>query len=96
VDVVLYSVAILVELAALVVLRIKEPDLPRPFRIPGGFPVLGAIVLAPLGIVIFSVVNHVREEGQHVILWSFIALCLGPIFTWIAQRTRRPQRDPES
>ncbi len=36
VDLVLYGGALLLEFVALVVLRVKEPELHRPFRVPGG------------------------------------------------------------
>lgn len=45
-DVWLYSLALLVELAAFVALRLREPGLPRPWSVPGGLP--GAIVVATL------------------------------------------------
>lgn len=44
VDVFLYALALIPEFAALVWLRIKEPDLLRPYRVPGG--VLGTVVLS--------------------------------------------------
>jgi amino acid transporter len=43
IDVLLYGAALVLELAALVGLRVREPGLPRPFRVPGG--VLGAAAL---------------------------------------------------
>ncbi len=36
VDVTIYAAALLLEFAALVVLRVREPDMERPYRIPGG------------------------------------------------------------
>jgi hypothetical protein len=88
VDVVLYSSAILVELAALIVLRRKEPSLERPYRIPGGYPVLALFFLMPAGIIAFAVYSHIQEEGRHVIWWSLAALALAPIFTFAAMRKR--------
>ncbi len=38
IDLVLYGASLLLEFVALVVLRLREPSLPRPFRIPGGIP----------------------------------------------------------
>ncbi len=51
----LYSLGLVVELSAFVWLRIKEPALPRPWRVPGGLP--GAIVVtaAPTVFVIVAV-----------------------------------------
>jgi len=42
--VLLYGAALLLEFAALVSLRVREPALPRPFRVPGG--VLGCALLS--------------------------------------------------
>jgi amino acid transporter len=42
----LYSLALVVELAAFVRLRLAEPGLPRPWRVPGGLG--GAVVVAGL------------------------------------------------
>ncbi len=46
VDVTIYAGALMLEFAALIALRIKEPDLPRPFKIPGGWPVIALVVMS--------------------------------------------------
>jgi amino acid transporter len=46
IDLVLYGGSLLLEFVALVVLRVREPQLARPFRIPGGLP---AAILAGVG-----------------------------------------------
>jgi amino acid transporter len=48
IDVLLYSAVLSIQFIALIVLRLKQPNMPRPFRIPGGWPVLAAITLAPM------------------------------------------------
>ena len=35
-DLLLYGLSLILEFVALVVLRVREPDLPRPYRVPGG------------------------------------------------------------
>ena len=42
-DVLLTGLSLMLEFAALVALRIRQPDLPRPFRIPGGTAVAVAM-----------------------------------------------------
>ncbi len=42
-DIVLYGLSLVLEFVALAVLRVREPDLPRAFRVPGGLA--GAIAL---------------------------------------------------
>ena len=44
----LYSISLLVELAAFVSLRVQEPDLARPWRVPGGFGGAMAVVVFPV------------------------------------------------
>lgn len=46
-DVWLYSLALIVELAAFLALRLREPALPRPWRVPGGFAVALLVVALP-------------------------------------------------
>ena len=36
IDLVLYGASLLLEFAALVILRRRAPEMPRPFRVPGG------------------------------------------------------------
>jgi amino acid transporter len=43
----LYSLSLVVELAAFLRLRVVEPDLPRPWRVPGGFAGAIVVVLFP-------------------------------------------------
>lgn len=63
VNVVMYGAALALEQTSLGVLRRKEPDLPRPFRIPGGWPVIALIVLLPVGMVGLLVTVSIQEEG---------------------------------
>ena len=55
VDIFIYGSSLLLEFIALVVLRVKEPELPRPFRVPGGIPgtvLVGAVPMLLLGFAI--------------------------------------------
>lgn len=45
-DIWLYSLALMIELAAFLAIRLREPILPRPWRVPGGFP--GALLVVAL------------------------------------------------
>ncbi len=54
IDLVLYGAALLLEFVALVVLRLREPDLPRPFRIPGGTPAAVAVGVGPALLIFFA------------------------------------------
>lgn len=77
IDILVYGASLVLEFAALVVLRITEPNLPRPFKVPGGL--VGTIFLGifPTLLLIFSVVSsdHERIFGMNS-LWFGITLIL--------------------
>ena len=74
-DILLYGSSLILEFVALIVLRIREPLLHRPFRVPGGLP--GAI-LAGVGPTIMLVAALVKNREEH--LGSISTLTLGAIF----------------
>jgi amino acid transporter len=88
-DVLLTGSSIMLEFWALAALRIREPDLPRPYRVPGGLA--GAILLGlpPLGLMIAAVVrNHGEKMGSVSALSVGVGLILlGPIL-YFASRGR--------
>ena len=43
----LYSLSLLVELAAFVILRVRQPELPRPWRVPGGLALALVVAAVP-------------------------------------------------
>jgi len=71
-DVLLTGLSILLEFWALVALRIREPGLERPYRVPGGL--VGAILigLGPLALMILAIVRNHSEKA-----WGINALSLG-------------------
>ncbi len=54
IDLVLYGASLLLEFVALVVLRRREPGLPRPFRIPGGLPAAVLTGIGPAALIAFA------------------------------------------
>jgi amino acid transporter len=60
-DVFLTGLSILLEFWALVALRIREPDLARPYRVPGGTLGVVLIGLPPLGLMIATIVRNKQE-----------------------------------
>lgn len=61
-DVLLYGTSLMLEFVALIVLRIKEPDLRRPFRVPGGIAGAVLVGVCPLLLLSFSVVHGMGER----------------------------------
>ena len=54
IDLVLYGASLLLEFVALFVLRVREPGLIRPFRVPGGMPGAVLVGLGPTGLICFA------------------------------------------
>ncbi len=71
-DILLYGTALVLEFIALAVLRRTEPDLPRPFRVPGGFA--GAVVagIGPSALLLVALLRN-RDER----MGGMSALALG-------------------
>lgn len=88
-DVIVYSCAILIEFAALVILRVREPDLERPYRIPGGLPGVILVAILPAAIVAFATYNQITEEGVRALWLSMIALATGPIAYFVGKAVQR-------
>jgi amino acid transporter len=61
-DVLLTGLSILLEFGALIALRIREPDLPRPYRIPGGFLAAIAISAPPCALLALSLARNQSEQ----------------------------------
>jgi len=79
-DIMLYGVSLMLEFVTLVVLRIREPELEREFRVPGGL--VGAILAGvfPLALLVLAVVKSGSESvlGMNALLFG--ALIIGSGF----------------
>jgi amino acid transporter len=75
-DILLYGGALMLEFVALAVLRITAPDLPRPYRVPGG--VAGTVALSiPVALLLgFSVVQSRGETAFGMNALAFGALLM--------------------
>jgi amino acid transporter len=64
-DILIYGASLMLEFVALIVLRIREPALIRPFKIPGGTAAAIAISIAPcLLILLAATINRHEQVGQ--------------------------------
>jgi len=77
--VILYGVALLLEFAALVALRVKEPRMRRPFRVPGGTVGAALIAVPPAAILILAAVSTYQSDGTAFLWTSLGALATGPV-----------------
>jgi amino acid transporter len=62
IDILLYGMALLLEFIALVALRIKEPELRRPFRVPGGMAGAILVGVCPTLLLVFAAVHGQDEQ----------------------------------
>lgn len=79
VDVIVYSAALILEFAALIALRINEPNMKRPVRVPGGWPGIIVATALPMGVLALAVYSTWQEEGIGALYLSFGAIMTGPI-----------------
>ena len=74
IDILLYGFSLGLEFVALIFLRIREPDLPRPFRVPGGMFGVVAIGIVPMLLIGFSAI-----QSEYEIVWGISSFALGMI-----------------
>jgi amino acid transporter len=92
IDILLYGASLTLEFVALIFLRIKEPNLPRPFRVPGGL--FGAILvgIAPIFLLGFSVVRSQTERIFGMSSFAFgMILIAGGVVAYFLMTAVRPQ-----
>ena len=90
-DVLLYGVSLALEFAALVVLRVREPRLERPFRVPGGTVGAALWSLAPLsllGVAAWHGAGEPPDSGSSVnpLVLGGILVALGPVVYALRRR----------
>ncbi len=92
-DILLTGLSILLEFAALVALRIREPDLERPYRVPGGIVGAVAIGLPPLALLILAVIrNDAEPVGPINALQLGGLIILAGVFCYFIAGRRPPPR----
>jgi amino acid transporter len=74
IDILLYGFSLGLEFVALVVLRFREPELARPFRVPGGLFGAIAIGIPPMLLLGFSVIRSEHEQ-----IWNMSSFAFGMI-----------------
>jgi amino acid transporter len=91
IDLVLYGASLLLEFVALVVLRRREPDLHRPFRIPGGMAGAIAVGIGPALLIAFALWAARNEQvlGLNALLFAAIVGIAGAVVYAVAELIRR-------
>jgi len=103
IDILLYGASLGLEFAALIWLRIREPELPRPFRVPGGMFGAVAIGVAPMMMLGFSIFRSQHETvfGMSSFAFGMILMAAGVLAYglnhlwrpggWTPARVEKPQ-----
>ncbi len=91
-DVLLYGGSLMLEFVALTRLRVREPGLRRPFRVPGGLAGTVLLALGPLALLSVALVQNRGERVGPVGALTFGAALalLGPILYFAGPGRREP------
>jgi amino acid transporter len=77
IDILIYGISLALEFTALIVLRIREPQLRRPFRVPGGTFGAVAVGIAPVLLLGFDLVRSQSEQVAGMSSFTFGAIIIG-------------------
>ena len=90
-DVLLWGASLVLEFMALVILRIREPETPRPFRVPGGLAGTVLVGVVPTALLIFagSYAEHEQIFGVSVWLFGSLVMAAGVLAYGICMLARR-------
>ena len=86
IDLMLYGASLILEFVALVVLRIREPNLERPFR-AGNLAMAIAIGVMPTALIIYAALTARDERMGHMpaLLFGLLVALAGPVFYLISR-----------
>jgi amino acid transporter len=90
-DVVLYGASLSLEFVALVVLRVREPSVERPFRVPGGVPGTVLVGVVPMALLAASLTQARAQAGEAdgelvSLALALVLVLLGPLIYVVRRR----------
>jgi len=93
IDLILYGSSLLLEFVALIVLRIREPNLARPFK-AGNLAFACSLAVGPAALIGYALYASRAEKlmgATPALLFAVVVALLGPLFYWFtaAPRARR-------
>ena len=91
IDLVLYGGALVLEFVALIMLRRNEPEMPRPFRVPGGMAGAVACGIGPTMLIGYALWAARGEKVGvlNALVFAAIVAIAGAIIYFIAEASRR-------
>jgi amino acid transporter len=93
-DIILYGASLMLEFVTLVVLRIREPELKREFRVPGGLAGAISVGVFPLLVLGLAVVHGGSETvlGMNGLVFGMVIIVAGFVAYLATARLRRALR----
>ncbi|MGZ4866764.1 MAG: APC family permease [Candidatus Angelobacter sp.] len=93
-DILLYGASLVLEFLALIVLRIREPQLSRPFRVPGGLAGAIAIGIGPTALLLIALIKNRGEQldlgrlgNVSQLGFGLVLMALGVVYYFVAGRS---------
>jgi len=92
-DILLYGASLVLEFLALIFLRIREPHLPRPFRVPGGMFGAIAVGVGPTALLVIALIQNRHEHldlgklgSVSQLSFGLALMALGVVYYFVAGR----------
>jgi amino acid transporter len=97
IDIMVYSFSLLLEFAALIALRVREPELVRPFKIKGGIPALVALSVGPVVVLTLSLIENSGERAGpfSTLIWGAMLVLAGVVVYFATPLRRAASRKRE-
>ena len=90
-DILVYGLSLGLEFVALIVLRIREPRLARPFRVPGGMFGAVAVGVAPVLLLSFDLVRSQSEQVGGISSFALGAIVIGAgVLAYVLKQALKP------
>src|SRR4051812_23563734 len=70
-DILLWGASLMLEFLALVILRVREPGMPRPFRVPGGTAGAALLGVIPTALLVLAGFHAEHEQIAGISVWLF-------------------------
>jgi amino acid transporter len=90
-DIMVYGLSLALEFVALIVLRIREPHLERPFRVRGGMIGAVAVGIAPIALLGFDLIRSQSESVAGLSSFALGVLVIGAgVLVYVLKQVLKP------
>jgi amino acid transporter len=90
-DVLLSGLSVILEFAALVALRLREPKMERPFRVPGGLAGAIAVCVTPTALIVLAFVRNATQPAGpfNALTLDLLLIAAGPAVYAVSRLRQR-------